>query len=214
MVNPRRYDASRRQARAAESRRRVVEAAHDLFVEQGYAATTIAAIAEAADVSAPTVYAGFTGKSDVLKHAIDFAIAGDLEPVPVRSRPTATWVDDASNAEELLSRYAVLMGEVGARAVPILNVLARAADVDEDLAALYADLERQRLRAATRIARGVRDRGGLPEGRSLGWARDVVWVCNAPENYTMLVMKRGWSTRRYVEWARASLITTVLDTTG
>ena len=64
--------------------RRMVEAAHELFVARGYAATTIAAIAETADVSVPTVYAGFAGKADLLKHAIDVAIAGDTEPVAVR----------------------------------------------------------------------------------------------------------------------------------
>jgi AcrR family transcriptional regulator len=210
-MSSRRYDSTRRQARAAEGRRRVVEAAHVLFVEHGYAATTIASIAEAADVSIPTVYAGFDGKADLLKRAIDFAIAGDTEPVAVRDRPTAAWVHEATTAHELLSRFAVQMGEIAERAVPVYNVLVRAADVDPELAALLADLERQRLRAATGIARGVRDRGGLPDGRDVAWARDVIWVCNAPENYTMLVLRRGWSTRRYVDWARTALTRLVLD---
>ena len=43
------------------------------------------------------------------------------------------------------------------------------------------------------------------------WARDMIWVCNAPENYTMLVTQRGWSTRRYVDWARLTLTRLVLD---
>jgi AcrR family transcriptional regulator len=209
----RRYDASRRLARAAESRRRVVEAAHDLFVAHGYAATTIAVIADTADVSVPTMYAGFDGKADLLKHAIDFAIVGDLDPVAVADRPTTAWVDEATTAEDLLGRYAVQMGEIGERAVPIYSVLVRAADVEPELATLLTSLERQRLHGATRIARGVRDRGGLPKGRSLGWARDVLWVCNAPENYTMLVIKRAWSTRRYVDWARTALIRQLLDPT-
>jgi AcrR family transcriptional regulator len=189
----------------------VVEAAHDLFVERGYTATTIAAIAEAADVSVPTVYGGFVGKAELLKQAIDFAIAGDLEPVAVRDRPTAVWVYEAETAAELLSRYAVLMGEVGERAVPVYQVLVRAADVEPELAELLTSMERQRLQAATQLAKGVRDRGGLPPGRTVAWARDVIWVCNAPENFEMLVTKRGWSTRRYVEWARVTLLRVVLD---
>jgi AcrR family transcriptional regulator len=207
----RRYDSTRRQARAAASRRRVVEAAHDLFVEHGYSATSIAAIAKAADVSTPTVYAGFAGKADLLKQAIDFAIAGDLEPVALRDRPTAAWVFGATSAKELLGRYAVLMGEVGERAAPIYDVLVRAADVEVELADLLAEMELQRLRAATRVAKTVRDLGGLPRGRNVTWARDVIWVCNAPENYTMFVTRRGWSTRRYVEWATTSLVRLVLE---
>ena len=56
----------------------------------------------------------------------------------------------------------------------------------------------------------MRDRGGLPAGRSLAWARDVIWVCNAPENYTMLVTRRRWSVARYVDWARTTLVRLVL----
>jgi AcrR family transcriptional regulator len=205
------YDSSRRKARAAESRRRVVQAAHDLFVANGYGATTIAAIADAADVSIPTVYAGFAGgKAELLRYAIDFAIAGDDMPVPIRDRPTSIWVYEAATAEELLSRYAVLMGELAERASPIYSVLVRAADAEPELADLLAAREAQRLRAAARLAAAVRDRGGLPKGRSLASARDVIWVCNAPENYTMLVTKRGWSTRRYVEWARTTLVRLLL----
>jgi AcrR family transcriptional regulator len=189
-----------------------VEAAHDLFVEHGYGATTIAAIAGAADVSVPTVYAGFGGKAELLKQAIDFAIAGDLDPVALRNRPTAVWVYEAATAAELLSRYAVLMGEVGERAVPVYQVLVRAADVEPELAELVSDMERQRLRAASQLATGVRDRGGLAPGRTVAWARDVIWACNAPENFEMLVTKRGWSTKRYVEWARITLLRVVLET--
>ena len=207
----RQYDSSRRRARAAESRRRTVEAAHELFVAHGYAATTIAAIAAAADVSVPTVYAGFKrGKAEILRHAIDVAIAGDDAPVAIRDRPTSVWVYEATTAEELLSRHAVLMGELAQRASPIYSVLVRAADAEPELADLLASLEAQRLRAASRLAAAVRDRGGLREGRSLAYARDVIWVCTAPENYTMLVTTRGWSTRRYVEWARTTLVRLLL----
>jgi AcrR family transcriptional regulator len=205
------YDSSRRRAQAAASRQRVVEAAHDLFVEHGYSATSIAAIAKAAHVSTPTLYAGFAGKADLLKHAIDYAIAGDIEPIALRDRPTAAWVFEAATARELLRRYAMLMGEVGERAAPVYDVLVRAADVELELADLLAAMELQRLRAATRVAKGVHERGGLPRGRSVAWARDVIWVCNAPENFTMLVTRRGWSIRRYVEWAMTTLVRLVIE---
>jgi AcrR family transcriptional regulator len=207
---PRRYDSSRRLARAADNRRRVVRAAHDLFVAQGFAATTVAAIAEAADVSVPTVYDGFGSKAELLKQAIDVALAGDDQPVPVAERPPARWVDEAGTAEELLGRYAVMMGELAERSGPIYDVLIRAADAEPDLAELLGRFEAQRLVAATRIAEAVRNRGGLPPGRSLDAARDVIWLCNAPEVFTMLVTKRGWSARQYVDWARHALVQLVV----
>ena len=89
----RRYDSVTRQAHATESRRRILAAAHSLFIDAGFAGTTIAAIADAADVSAPTVYAGFASKAELLRHAIEVALAGDDEPVAVADRPTAAWVN-------------------------------------------------------------------------------------------------------------------------
>ena len=206
----RRYDASRRQAHALESRRRVVAAAHALFVERGFAATTIAAIAEAADVSVPTVYAGFTSKAELLRRAIEVAFAGDDEPVAVADRPTATWVYEADTAEELVGRYAVMMGELASRAGQIYGVLVAAADAEPELADLLRTFEAQRLRSATMMAEAVDARGGLPPGRTVAEARDLVWLCNAPEVYVMLCGKRRWSTRRYVAWARNALVKLVI----
>src|SRR5918998_1071023 len=105
---PRRYDSSGRQAAAAESRRRIVRAASDLFVEHGWAGTTVAAVAEAAGVSAPTVFAGFGSKVLLLKAAIDVALAGDDRAVPVSERPTLipssppSWPTSSSSACEPL----------------------------------------------------------------------------------------------------------------
>lgn len=205
-TSPRRYDSSRRQARAAENRRRVVDAAHRLFVTHGFAATTVAAVAAAAEVSVPTVYDGFGSKAELLRQAIDVALAGDDAPIPVADRPIATWVYEADTADELLGRYAVMMGEVAGRAGPIYDVLVRAADTDPELARLVETFEAQRLTAATRLAEAVRDRGGLPAGSDVDTVRDVVWLCNAPELHTMLVGRRGWSTERYVAWARHALV--------
>lgn len=188
-----------------------MRAAYELLVENGYAATTIAAIAERAGVSAPTVYAGFGSKAQLLKAAIDIAFAGDDDSTPVAARPLSTWVYEADTAEDLVGRYAEMMGELASRAGAIYDVLVRAADTEPELAALLADLEQQRLRAATMVARGIRDRGGLPRGRSLGEARDVVWIVNAPELYVNLTTKRRWSTKRYVAWARNTLTKLVLE---
>lgn len=205
------YDSSGRRARAAESRRRIVEAAHRLFVTNGFSGTTIAAIAREAGVAAPTVYAGFGSKAELLKSTIDVALGGDDDPVAVVDRPLAAWVYEADSAVELLRRYAVMMGELAPRAGPIYDVLMHAADADPELAELLADLEKQRLKASTMLADGVRARGGLPAGRSLAEARDTIWVCNAPELYVSLTTKRGWSTRRYVTWASNTLIKLVTE---
>jgi hypothetical protein len=88
--------------------------------------------------------------------------------------------------------------------------MAAAADAEPELAELQQTFEAQRLRAATAIAEAVDDRGGLPPGRTVGDARDTIWLCNAPEIYVMLTAKRGWTTRHYVDWARNALVQLVV----
>lgn len=205
------YDSTGRRARAAATRRQVVAAAHELFVEQGYGATTIASIAKAAAVSEPTVYAAFGSKAGLLKVCIDLALVGDDEEAPVLARPLAHWVYEADDPRRLVERYAVMMGVLAERAGPIYDVLVRAADAEPELSALLADLEAQRLKAATILANAIADRGGLPSGRSVGQARDTIWLLNAPELYVTVTGRRGWSPKRYVAWARTALIRLVLD---
>ena len=210
---PRRYDSTGRRARAAETRRHVIRVAHALFVERGYAATTVADIAAQSGVSTPTVFSAFGSKAGLLKACIDVALVGDDAPVPVADRPLAQWVYETRDPVELLGRYATMMGELARQAGPIYDVLVRAADAEPELAALLADFERQRLRTATMLAEAVAERGGLPPGVSVDDARDVVWILNAPELYAGLSRKRRWSQRRYVNWARDALVKMLVQPT-
>lgn len=84
----------------------------------------------------PTVYANFASKAEVLRRAIEVALAGDDEAIAVADRPTALWVHEAETGEELLARYAVMIGEMAARVAPIYSVLVAAADAEPELAAL------------------------------------------------------------------------------
>ena len=83
----RRYVSEVRDEQARRTRRAIVTAARELFLAQGYAATTIDAIAEEAHVSRRTVFNAVGGKVALLKLALDWAIVGDDEPVPLADRP-------------------------------------------------------------------------------------------------------------------------------
>jgi len=61
----------------------VLDAARQLFIAQGYGATTVEQIAQRAGVSKPTVFSAVGNKQMVLRAARDTALAGDGEPVPV-----------------------------------------------------------------------------------------------------------------------------------
>jgi hypothetical protein len=157
------------------------------------------------------VYAAFGTKANLLKTCIDVALAGDDADVSVADRPLAQWVYDADEPLELLGRYATMMGALSSRAAPIYEVMVRAADSEPELAELLDDFERQRLRASTMIVEALARLGGLPAGRSVHDARDVVWLLNAPELYVTLTRKRRWSTRHYVEWARDALVKLLVE---
>ena len=74
-VKPRRtYEGAARQARTRRTRAAVVEAAQSLFVERGYAATTIEAVSDRSDTPQATVYRLFSSKLGILKAVLDVSI--------------------------------------------------------------------------------------------------------------------------------------------
>src|SRR3954452_10586621 len=114
----RRYDSSRRRARAGASRLAVLSAARDRFVTQGYTATTVAQIAADADVSVETVYKAFSNKAHLLKAVFDVAVAGDDHPVPIVERDAIQEVIAEPDAARKLARYLVHLAETMPRVAP------------------------------------------------------------------------------------------------
>src|SRR3954469_9619333 len=82
----RKYDSSRRQAQARETQRQVVQGARRLFIERGYAGTTIEQIAQEAGVATETIYATFSNKRAVLARLVQVSVVGDEKDVPLLER--------------------------------------------------------------------------------------------------------------------------------
>ncbi len=147
-----------RTEQAQNTRKRVIEAASRLFLQQGYAATTMRAIAAEASVSVPTVELLFGTKAQLLHVVIDVAVAGDDEPVPVLSR---AWAADAQSARDLadfLSAVAQVLVEAQARSAGVVLAAYEAAASDPDIQLLILDRESQRERTAAWIVDGVLER--------------------------------------------------------
>ena len=201
----RRYNAEGRRAQARATRERVLETARTLFIAQGYAGTSIAQVAEEAGVSAPTVFAGFTSKANLLKEAVDVTVVGDADPVPFAERPPMRHVQAGATAQEVLLRLAAVIEEVAPRVCPILGVVTAAADADPEIARLARTLDEQRLTGAARLAATVMQRLGDDDPDRLADARDTIWALNSPLLYDLLVVQRGWSTQRYGQWIARAL---------
>jgi AcrR family transcriptional regulator len=198
---PRRgYVSTTRTQQAQQTRKRVIDAATRLFVQQGYAATTMRAIAAEASVSLPTVELLFGTKAQLLHVVIDVAVAGDDEPVPVLSR---AWAADAQSARDLadfLSAVALVLSEAQARSAGVILAAYEAAATDPDIQLLILDREAQRERTATWIVNGVVKHAGLRSGLDRAGVIDTVWLLMDPVVFSRLTRHRGWSPDRYASW--------------
>src|ERR1700733_9029624 len=145
----RRYASEVRDEQARRTRRAVVAAARDLFLAQGYTATTIDAIAQAARVSRRTVFNVAGGKAVLLKLALEWAIVGDDEPVALADRPPVKAIKAERDPRKAVILWAQVVVEVTARVAPLSAVLYAAADGDPDAAGHLADLARNRMAGAT-----------------------------------------------------------------
>ena len=205
-VKPRRtYDGAARQARTRRTRAAVVEAAQSLFVERGYAATTIEAISDRSDTPQATVYRLFFSKLGILKALLDVSIGGDDRAVPMADRPQVRALESDADPANQLTGFAALLREIMARVGPVHRVLADAARSDQDAAALLAEIARQRHEGQQGIARSLARSGALRPGLSERDAADVIHALASPEVYGLLVTDRGWSGERYETWLRSIL---------
>jgi AcrR family transcriptional regulator len=201
----RRYDNSRRQAQARATRLKVIQAAERLFTENGYPATTIEAIAEAADTPLPTLYRLFGSKRALLAAVLDTAFGGDDQPIAFGDRPEVLAARDEQDPAKMVDAFARIAAEFMQRSSAILHVLATAAQVDPEAADVLADIRRQRHTGQSRIAAALARTGELDPALDTAEAADIVYVLLSPDVYRILTVERGWPADRYERWVARSL---------
>jgi AcrR family transcriptional regulator len=198
------------QARTRLARAAVVQAARALFLERGYAATTIEAISDLSDVPAATVYRLFSSKLGILKALLDVSIAGDDEAVPLAARPNVQALVADPDPRNQLSGFAGITCGIMSRTEPVYRILVSAAGSDPDAAALLAEQTRHRHQNQSQIARVLaRSRTLRPTLRERD-AADIIHALMSPEVYRLLVGDRGWPPERYKRWLAEILISQLL----
>jgi AcrR family transcriptional regulator len=202
------YDSSRRRAQAARTRADVVDAAHRLFLANGYGQTTVSAIAEAAGVSVETIYKAFGGKPGLVRAVVSKGLEG-VGPVPAEQRS-----DEMQAAERdpraVIRNWSRLATEVAPWTAPIVLLIRDAAGTDPEMADLRTEVDDQRLRRMEGNARTLHDRGDLREGMTLEQARDILWTISSAELYELLVLRRGWSVDRFAAFQADQMIAALL----
>jgi AcrR family transcriptional regulator len=212
-VNARReYDNSGREEQAAHTRRRIVDAARQVVVRNGYVATTMVAIAKEARVSRETVYKAFRSKPELIKRVYDVSLVGDEDPIPLRDRPAYRAMVEDPTAEGTLRRYAAIVREIYHRLGPLLGVLLIAARSGEpELLGFLEQTDRESLQGARHIAELVAATGALRPDLDRERAADTIWALRSPEMHYLLTTVRGWPAQEYERWLAATLVDALLQ---
>jgi AcrR family transcriptional regulator len=201
------YRSALRTEQARTTRRSIVAAASQLFIENGYGATTIDAVAKAAGVSRKTVFTAVGSKVDLLRVAVDWAVAGDDLPVALADRAVLRHLLDQPDPSVLLTGWARIQAEIGARVAALSRALEVAAGTDDEARSLLAQLQSQRLDGACAIVERLRALDALAADLTYQEAIDLAWLATDAALFDRLVRVRGWSTTRFAEWLARYLIT-------
>jgi AcrR family transcriptional regulator len=199
-VKSRAYDSSRRRAQAAATRRDILAAAQRLFEQQGYAATTIAAIAAEAGVALKTVYLAFETKSGVLRALWNLLLRGDQGEVPVAERSWYREVLAEPDPQRQLRLNARNSRAVKTRIAGMLKVVRDAAPVDRDIEALWQRIQTEFYANQRVIVERLAERKALRRGLGVDRATDILWTLNHPDVWQLLVAERGWTPEQYEQW--------------
>jgi AcrR family transcriptional regulator len=199
------YDNSRRQAQVRATRLRIIEAAKALLVARGYPATTLEAIAEAADTSLPTLYRLFSSKPALLKAVLDVSFGGDDQPIAFEDRPDVQAARGETDPQALITAFARIGRDFMERSSAILRVLATAAAVDPEAAQLMEEIRRQRHTGQSRIVAALAARDALDPDLESSEAADITYAAFSPDVHYILTVERGWTAEHYERWLVRSL---------
>jgi AcrR family transcriptional regulator len=205
------YRSPLRAEQARQTRRRILEAAQRLFLDLGYPATSVGAIATGAGVADDTVYSLFGSKRNLLKELMDLVVGGDDSDVRVVDRPEPQLVRRERDQRRQLAMFAAGIVDRIEAARPLDDILRSAAEVDTEVAALREDLQlRQRRSAMAVVAGWLAENGRLRDGLTVSDAADIIWTLTSPEVHRLMRDGRGWSRARFARWLEDTLVRTLL----
>ena len=208
----RKYDSTSRSKAATTTREAIINSARAIFLEKGYAAATMPAIAMAAGTALDTVYATVGKKPALFQLLIEMAISGSDKALPAEERDYVRAIRAEKDAARKLRLYAAALGRIQPRLAPLIRVLQGAASLDSELEALWRTISQRRAANMRLLAEDLAATGRLRSGLSELKAADIIWSMNSPEFYLLLVEQRGWSPQEYESWLGEAWIQLLLET--
>lgn len=184
----------------AETEQRILTAATELFRRQGYAATTLAAVARAADVGERTVYVRFGTKVALFKRVVDVAVAGNTERASVREQTRQRPAMTAPTAAERIADLAHLGRMIMERTGALFSVAHEAAATEPLIEQSWRAGRAATWHSMQEFWTAMASDGLLPDGADVGWLADTTTVLSQAETYLMIGKVYGWDLDRYEEW--------------
>jgi AcrR family transcriptional regulator len=201
----RRYDSSRRQELARQNRQAILDAARDLLLTNGYAATTIGEIAGQAGVSVETVYKAFGNKAGLAKAVFDVTVVGDDEPIPLAERPEIRAVEAEPVARKKIELFFETFPARRGRTAPIERMIRDAAATDAAAATVRDELMAELHRGMTMFATRLVEDGGVRPDLTVDDVADILYAYVSLDFFELLI-SRGWSQQRYGRFVTDALI--------
>jgi AcrR family transcriptional regulator len=204
------YDSTRRREHARRTRREILATARELFLANGYAATTMAAIAAEAGVSVETLYGTWKGKAGVVQALLRASLRGEHDAPPLEHSTAIRALIAEPDPRGQLVLYGRVLSDIQPSLAPLARLMREAAPSDEQLAATFEQHNRERLQAMGRFAAMLGSRNALGEDVSVTRARDILWTMNSTDVYDLLVTARGWTPGEYGTWIADTLTAALL----
>lgn len=204
------YNSPTRRQKADDTRVRIVRAAHDLFFEKGYAATTLKEIADRAGVSEPTIYAVFSSKRQLLLAVFHAARKGAAQARVEAERIGSAPLDSPPTAASI-ARSVRTTREGGA---PVARIIQAAGDADPELGRLWEEIQDERHDRMREVAESLSSAELLRQDLTLDEATDILWLLTSNDNYVHLVLERGWTPERYEAWLEGVLASSLMRDDG
>ncbi|MBD8022980.1 TetR/AcrR family transcriptional regulator [Microbacterium gallinarum] len=192
------YVSPLREAQAAQTRARILDAAIRVFGEAGYSGASLGRIANEAGVSLETVKQNGP-KAALLLAGFDHAFAGSEGEGPLHTRELGEMAEEL-DPSELLPFLVEFVASANARVARLWPRLLEAAAGDDDVAQRLRELQANRRSDMLGAVAMFRGRGVCSSARSDGELADALSFVISPESYTQLVAEAGWSEEAYHAW--------------
>ena len=198
-----------------ETRRRILDTARRLFLQQGYAATTMVAIASAAGVAVQTVYFAFHTKGELLMHLVLATGADDPDAPPHRDRG---WIRELVSSSDPRRQLALLSEhgtDIFVRIAPLMGLIEAALAVDANLGTAWRETIRDRREGMREQMQVIGRSGAIRPDVGVDRAADIVFALQRPETLQVLTVECGWTLQGYKAWLHRTLCEQILvDGTG